>query len=435
MGAIYGLIQASLKYFIKSAEVLKGIGFMQCPFDMAVFCKWFPNGRVALFWQHVDDRYGGFSTLDDMKLVCEALHEQLGSLQEPTTVVLGHDNEYDRLEGVMRWRCTTKINAFLASEGLMDIAMHDVPLTKDMAAELTFANCPSTLEERAKMIKSKKTAAYRKYVGLFSHSAQVVHVECKNVARLFSRFMQNPGELHCAAILYALGYLRRCADEYMEYRRPESFDGSFQLIVMVDADLGGDHSAGRNSYSTMAGVAFLEDNHCYSYSKSIKAVVMSTFHSEMYALVEGTQMGIYLARLLRSMNFLVNFPVPVVGDNESTLAAASVPQTKQGRHLNLRAHWLRDVQTLSDVVLAHIKGTLNVSNILTKVDTITAFKREKEWLKKGIHDPAYKNSIKPTLDKVQNRTFTWERKLQKIEENKTKTQTATSVKENDLSAN
>jgi hypothetical protein len=44
---------------------------------------------------------------------------------------------------------------------------------------------------------------------------------------------------------------------------------------------------------------------------------------------------------------------------ESTLAAASVPQTKQGRHLNLRAHWLRDVQTLSDLVLAHLKGALN----------------------------------------------------------------------------
>jgi hypothetical protein len=44
---------------------------------------------------------------------------------------------------------------------------------------------------------------------------------------------------------------------------------------------------------------------------------------------------------------------------ESTLAAASVPQTKQGRHLNLRAHWLRDVQTLGDLVLAHLKGTLN----------------------------------------------------------------------------
>jgi hypothetical protein len=102
LGAIYGLIQASLKYFLKSSEVLKGIGFMQCPFDMAVFCKWFPNGRVSIFWQHVDDRWGGFSTEEEMPETLKLLHEQLGSQQESTAMVLGHDNEYDRLKGVMR---------------------------------------------------------------------------------------------------------------------------------------------------------------------------------------------------------------------------------------------------------------------------------------------------------------------------------------------
>ena len=142
---------------------------------------------------------------------------------------------------------------------------------------------------------------------------------------------------------------------------------------------------------------------------------MSTFHSEMYALVEGSQMAIYLARLLRSMKFKVHFPVGVVGDNESTLAAASVPQTKQGRHLNLRAHWLRDVQTLSDLVLAHLKGTLNAANVLSKVDVAVNFKREKEWLKRGIHDPGYQREIKPTLDKLETRSFMWERGLRQRE--------------------
>jgi hypothetical protein len=103
----------------------------------------------------------------------------------------------------------------------------------------------------------------------------------------------------------------------------------------------------------------------------------------------------------------------VVGDNESTLAAASVPQTKQGRHLNLRAHWLRDVQTLSDLVLAHLKGTLNAANVLSKVDTAVNFKREKLWLKRGIHDPAYQAQIKPTMYKLAQRAFTWERSLRR----------------------
>ena len=215
----------------------------------------------------------------------------------------------------------------------------------------------------------------------------------------------------------------------MEYRRPDDFDGSFYLLIMVDADLGGDHSDGKNSSSTMAGVAFLENNHCYSYSKSIKAVVMSTFHSEMYALVEGSQMAIYLARLLRSMKFKVHFPVGVVGDSESTLAAASVPQTKQGRHLNLRAHWLRDIQTLSDLVLAHLKGTLNASNVLTKVDVAVNFKREKEWLKRGIHDKKYQEDIRPTMDTLASRTFMWERGLQQREEKRLRTEAKKSMRQ------
>jgi hypothetical protein len=139
---------------------------------------------------------------------------------------------------------------------MTDITLHETPLTKDMAATLTHANYPESLEERTRLVKEGKTRAYRKYAGFFSYSVQVVHVECKNVARLFSRFMQNPGEVHYHAIIYALGYLLFYADDYMEYRRPDGFDGTFYLIdiIMVDADLGGDHSSGKNSSSTMAGV-------------------------------------------------------------------------------------------------------------------------------------------------------------------------------------
>ena len=118
------------------------------------------------------------------------------------------------------------------------------------------------------------------------------------------------------------------------------------------------------------------------------------------------------------MKFKVHFPVPVVGDNESTLAAASVPQTKQGRYLNLRAHWLRDVQTCSNIILAHIKGILNASNIITKIDTAVAFKREKPWLKQGIHDEKYQKDIKPTIDKLQARAYIWKKQLQNMAEAK-----------------
>jgi hypothetical protein len=68
IGAMYGLIQASLRYFLKSADVMKGIGFIQCPFDKTVFVKWFESqARFLLFWQHVDDRWGGCQTDEDLQ--------------------------------------------------------------------------------------------------------------------------------------------------------------------------------------------------------------------------------------------------------------------------------------------------------------------------------------------------------------------------------
>jgi hypothetical protein len=110
IGAIYGLIQASLRYFLKSADVMKGIGFIQCPFDKTAFIKWFESQeRFLIFWQHVDDRWGGCQSDADLQWFLEALAAQLQSAQEKPTDVLGLDVEYKRGEGIMRLRATTKI--------------------------------------------------------------------------------------------------------------------------------------------------------------------------------------------------------------------------------------------------------------------------------------------------------------------------------------
>jgi hypothetical protein len=57
---------------------------------------------------------------------------------------------------------------------------------------------------------------------------------------------------------------------------------------MVDADLGGCHVRGKNGNSVMAGVTFVNESHCYSYSKTIKAICLGAHHTEYYGLTEGT---------------------------------------------------------------------------------------------------------------------------------------------------
>jgi hypothetical protein len=78
-------------------------------------------------------------------------------------------------------------------------------------------------------------------------------------------------------------------------------------------------------------------------------------------------MGIYIARILRSLLIPVHFPIPIVGDNTGALATAMAPQTKNGRHINLREHWVRECREgNTDVIFAHVQGGLNPFNLQTK---------------------------------------------------------------------
>jgi hypothetical protein len=100
--------------------------------------------------------------------------------------------EYQRAEGVMRLRATTKIAAFVKKNGFQAIKPHDSPMTPDIAKSMTRANCPVTDQE--KQLLKGKGKQYRMVADFFGYATNTVHVNCKNAARLLSRFLANPQE-------------------------------------------------------------------------------------------------------------------------------------------------------------------------------------------------------------------------------------------------
>jgi hypothetical protein len=109
--------------------------------------------------------------------------------------------------------------------------------------------------------------------------------------------------------------------------------------------------------------------------------------------------------------FQVAFPAPVVGDNKSALATASVPSTKAGRHINLREHWIRDVLELGDLVIGFIPGEKNVANLGTKVLNGIQFTRESLWMLRGIHSNLYQQEISGALREIWSRIFSWNQQM------------------------
>jgi hypothetical protein len=407
-GAIYGLIQASLRYFLKSKDVMEGIGFRQCAYAKTVFIKHFHSQRrFIIFWQHVDDRWGGCQDEKDLEWFVGALKEQLNSAREAATDVLGLDCEYDRQGGVMRLRATTKIAAFLEKGHYNQVTMHDTPMTPSMVADLTIANCPATELARLEMSARDKVKEYRTCVGFFCYTTNTVFVHCRNAGRILSKFLSNPGKKHYEACMHAVGFLRKNQHEYIEYRRGADFNGEFRIFTMVDADLGGCHVRGKNGNSVMAGVTFVNGSHCYSYSKTTKATCLGTHHTEYYGLTEGGQMTIWIACVLRDLEFPVSYPIPIVADNQSALATACVPETKNSRHINLREHWIRDVMEKGDLVVGFIRGVMNAANVGTKILPRAQFQKEGGWYLRGIHGEDYQDEIQCTLSELWMRSHQW----------------------------
>jgi hypothetical protein len=87
-------------------------------------------------------------------------------------------------------------------------------------------------------------------------------------------------------------------------------------------------------------------------------------------------MAIWIACVLRDLLFSVCFPIPVVAGNQSALATACVPETKNSRHINPREHWIRDVIAKGDLIIGFIAGTMNAANVSTKILPRAQFLKE-----------------------------------------------------------
>ena len=132
------------------------------------------------------------------------------------------------------------------------------------------------------------------------------------------------------------------------------------------------------------------------------------------------------------LRFRVQFPVPVLGDNEAAEQTASVPETKYARNINLREHWIRSVMRFGDLTLAHIPSEWNVADIYTKALSSADFEKFVELLLKGIHNIEYQSKILHTLRDVwarsHQRDLQMKREAAKLGESKAVAPTA----ENDV---
>ena len=103
-------------------------------------------------------------------------------------------------------------------------------------------------------------------------------------------------------------------------------------------------------------------------SKTQSITAGSSCESEFIAAYSACKVAQYLWHILKQLEFEQKEPTPVYIDNLSALKIINnnTSPTERTRHMDIRFFALQDWKEDEDIIMVHIKGTLNSSDDLTK---------------------------------------------------------------------
>ena len=102
-------------------------------------------------------------------------------------------------------------------------------------------------------------------------------------------------------------------------------------------------------------------------SKSMKSVVLSTTEAEYVAVSEVVKEIKFLYQMLRSMEIKVPLPIKVHVDNVGGIWLANNSSvSERTKHVDLRAHFVREMIKDQVIEINFVKSAENDSDIMTK---------------------------------------------------------------------
>ena len=102
-------------------------------------------------------------------------------------------------------------------------------------------------------------------------------------------------------------------------------------------------------------------------SKSMKSVVLSTTEAEYVAVSEVVKEIKFLYQMLRSMEIKVPLPIKVHVDNVGEIWLANNSSvSERTKHVDLRAHFVREMIKDQVIEINFVKSAENDSDIMTK---------------------------------------------------------------------
>ena len=353
---LYGIKQGPWIWALKLHSVLTDIGFERTDCNHSVYV--YRQGSVCILLPiHVDDLLLASNSRSALQSIKSELasHFKLHDLR-PTTSILGMKLDCDRQARTISLSQPGYIESILQDFQMADCNPSLMPMEESL--HLSSSMSPGTVEERLAM----KGIPYQELVGKLLYLAVVTHLDISYAVGVLCRFVENPGTVHWEAGKCILHYLRGTTSLSLVYSSLSSPVHHF--TTFSDADLGGnpDNSCLTGGFAIcMAGSAVQWGSRLHPH------VSLSSTESEYTTVSKVGCEVMWMWYLLDEFSYDMAALSTVFMDNASTIQVAKHPEHQSTmKHMHQAYHWIRSCVEGGEIVVSHVPGAKNPTDIFMK---------------------------------------------------------------------
>ena len=363
--ALYGLKGSPRAWFQHLQTFLIKIGLKACELDPCLFILIVNNVIVLLVGVHVDD----------LLIV--------GMLDKTTWFRQQMKDEF-KMTDLGRPEVLLGLNISYGSEGTITLTA-ETYISK-LAQRFNFEHCQnkksySTPMETGCHLSISDEAKDEREIGDFPYMSLVasllyISIACRPdisfAVKELCRFMVRPGIAMVKAAKRVLRYVINTPRLGLRYHAVYrtilsglwvSTDNN-PIVSFSDADFAGQ----TDDRKSTSGMILLFNGTAISWwSRTIKTVACSTQDAEYMALSDTARETMFCRHLLLLLGFQLN-TTPVYGDNNGSLALAANPggEHQRSKHIDVRYHYVRQVQEEKEVITLKVGTAWQLADFLTK---------------------------------------------------------------------
>nr|AAU90089.1 putative polyprotein [Oryza sativa Japonica Group] len=344
--ALYGLKQAPRAWYAKLDSTLANLDFVRSATENAVYTRGEGNARLVV-GVYVDDL-----------IITGALGTEIAKFKEQMRSMFSMSDL-----GLLSYYLGMEVKQ--TEEGITMSQAGYAGRILEKAGMQGCNPCQVPMDARLKLKKGVEdcidATQFRSIIGSLRYLVNT-RPDLSYSVGYVSRYMENPGAEHWAAMKHILRYVAGSLNIGLKFRKGE--EKFPRLVGYSDSDMAGDVDDRKST----TGVLFkLGENLITWQSQKQKIVALSSCEAEYIAATTAACQGIWLARLLGELQMKKPCCAMLKVDNKSAINLCKNPVLHdRSKHIDTRYHFIRERVERKEVEVEYTSSAEQLADILTK---------------------------------------------------------------------